>query len=257
MMDLLEARGELDNTYILYTSDNGGGMRPNGPLTQGKTQLFEGGLRVPWVVAGPDVKQGVQCDVPGFQWALLSTFHDLSGSKAALPENLDGGSLHEVFENGNDGKVERPVEGMVFHYPCYFAPPITLIRMGDYKYMKRLLTGETKLFNLKTDYAETQNLATRMPEKAAAMDRVLSAYLEEIDAENVQEVYQARFEELDRFEEMQKTNFENAKRRLPAGDTAGLAKLEEKLNEDLQRYDKNREEVRRNMKGSHWAGSGE
>ena len=53
MMDLLEARGELENTYIIYTSDNGGWMRPNGPLGWVKAQLFEGGLRVPFVVAGP------------------------------------------------------------------------------------------------------------------------------------------------------------------------------------------------------------
>ena len=36
-----------------------------------------------------------------------------------LPENLDGGSLRDVLERGNAAGVERPVEGMVFHYPCY------------------------------------------------------------------------------------------------------------------------------------------
>ena len=255
MMDLLEERGELENTYIIYTSDNGGGMKPNGPLSWGKAQLFEGGLRVPWVVAGPGVKQGVQCDVPVVQWDLLSTLHDLSGSKAALPEDLDGASLRDVFEKGNAGRVERPGEGLVFHYPCYFAPPLTLIRIGDYKYMKHLLTGETKLFNLADDISEKNNLAAAMPEKAAYMDKVLTDYLEEIDAEDVQDVYQARFEELDRFEAGAKSNYEkNSARLKQAGDAEGIAALRAELEADLERFAKNREEVRRNMHASHWAG---
>ena len=255
MMDLLEERGELENTYIIYTSDNGGGMKPNGPLSWGKAQLFEGGLRVPWVVAGPGVKKGVQCDVPVVQWDLLSTLHDLSGSKAALPEDLDGGSLRAVFEKGNAGRVDRPGEGLVFHYPCYFAPPLTLIRIGDYKYMKHLLTGETKLFNLAEDISEKNNLAAAMPEKAAHMDKVLADYLKEIDAEDVQDVYQARFEELDRFEAGAKSNYEkNSARLKQAGDAEGIAALRDELEADLERFAKNREEVRRNMHASHWAG---
>ena len=255
MMDLLEERGELDNTYIIYTSDNGGGLKPNGPLSWGKAQLFEGGLRVPWVVAGPGVKQGVQCDVPVVQWDLLSTLHDLSGSKAPLPDDLDGGSLRSVFEKGNAGKVERPGKGLVFHYPCYFAPPITLIRMGDYKYMKHLLTGETMLFDVSKDLGEKNNLASAMPERAAQMDKVLGDYLREIDAEDVQEVYQARFEELDRFERMAREVYaKDAARLKAAGDTASLAKAKARLDENLERFTKNREEVRRNMQASHWAG---
>ena len=70
----LEATGELDNTYIILTSDNGGGMRPNGPLAWGKAQLYEGGLRVPMVVAGPGVKENVQCDVPVVQWDFLQQY---------------------------------------------------------------------------------------------------------------------------------------------------------------------------------------
>ncbi len=255
MMDLLEERDELDNTYIIYTSDNGGGLKPNGPLSWGKAQLFEGGLRIPWVVAGPGVKQGVQCDVPVVQWDLLSTLHDLCGSKVPLPENLDGGSLRNVFENGNAGSVERPGEGLVFHYPCYFAPPISLIRVGDYKYMKHLLTGETKLFNLVDDIGEKNNLISTMPEKAARLDKVLKTYLKEIDAEDVQDVYQARFEELDKFEKMAREVYaKDAARFKAAGDSAGFAKAKARLDETLERFDKNRKEVRRNMQGSHWAG---
>ena len=131
----LKKTGQLDNTLIIFTSDNGGGLGPNGILRGGKANLYEGGLRVPFVVAGPGVKTGVQCDVPVSQWDLLPTLHDYAKSTQPLPKDLDGASLRGVFEKGNASEVKRPVEGFVFHYPCYFAPPLTVIRLGDYKLM--------------------------------------------------------------------------------------------------------------------------
>ena len=253
MVAAVEAAGELDNTYIIYTSDNGGGLKPNGPLSWGKAQLFEGGLRVPWVVAGPGVKPGAQCDVPVVQWDLLPTLHDLAGSEAPLPADLDGASLRDVFEQGNQGQVARPVEGIVFHYPCYFAPPLSVIRIGDYKYMKHLLTGDVRLYNLKEDLGEKRNLAATMPEKVASMDQVLERYLKSIDAEDVQDVYVARFEELDRFEEMAEEKYtkEAAK---AGGDQQKIAELKAELDKDRKRFADNRIEVRANMTAGHWAG---
>ena len=128
---------------------------------------------------------------------MLPTLHDYVESEKELPNNLDGGSLRPVFEFGNDAKVERPVEGFVYHYPCYFAPPLTVIRLGDYKLMEHHLTGEQKLFNVATDYYEQQNLIKDFPGKAAELKQVMDRYLEEIDAEDVQDVYKARFAELD------------------------------------------------------------
>jgi arylsulfatase A len=252
IIDAIAAKGELDNTYIIYTSDNGGGLKPNGPLQWGKAQLFEGGLRVPWVIAGPGVKAGVQCDVPVVQWDLLPTLHDLSGSKVPLPDDLDGGSLRGLLQSGNDGRIQRPVEGLVFHYPCYFAPPMSIIRHGDFKYMRHILSGDTLLFNLKDDYGEKKNLASSMPEKAAQLDAMLNRYLKAVDAEDLQLVYQARFEELDRFEAMAGENYK--KKAAATTDKALLAELKADLAKDKDRFAKNRVEVRANMTASHWAG---
>jgi arylsulfatase A-like enzyme len=247
----LEQAGELANTYIIYSSDNGGGLKPNGPLSWGKAQLYEGGLRVPFVIAGPGVKAGVQCDVPIVQWDLLPTLHDLSGSKATLPANLDGASLHDLFKNGNAGSLQRPSQGLVFHYPCYFAPPLSVIRIGDFKYMRHLLTGDVQLFDLSKDIGEKQNLARTMPEKAAAMEQVLSRYLESIDAEDVQDVYQARFEQLDHFEAMAGENYA---RKAATASGAELTELKADLAKDRKRFADNRKEVHANMKATHWAG---
>ena len=255
LMDTLQTKGELDNTYIIYTSDNGGGLNPNGSLRGSKATLFEGGIRVPMVVAGPGVKAGVQCDVPVAQWDFMPTFHDLSESKEPLPADLDGGSLREVLENGNRAKVERPVEAMVFHYPCYFAPPLSVIRLGDYKYMKHLLTGDTKLFNLSTDYTELEDLSGTMPELELTLDKALLDYLTSIDAEDIQDVYQARLEQLDEFEAQAKAVHARTLSRLDSvTDALAITRADKRLAADVQRFANNRIEVERNRKSDHWSG---
>ena len=76
----VKEKGELDNTYIIFTADNGSECLPrdedghyySGPLQMGKYSTFEGGIRVPFVVAGPGIKAGSQCDVPIAQWDILA-----------------------------------------------------------------------------------------------------------------------------------------------------------------------------------------
>ena len=205
IMGALEATGQLDNTYVIFTSDNGGdffqvsqlGRRRNGPLKEGKGSTFEGGLRVPFVVSGPGIQAGSECDVPIVQWDLLPTLHDLAGGRIPLPPNVDGGSLRSVFENGNAGSVERSVPGLIFHYSCHFHAPVSVIRIGDYKLLRHLTSGELKLFDVANDYAEKHDLAETMPEKAADMDRIRQHYVQEVDGGTMSDVYAAYFDWLD------------------------------------------------------------
>lgn len=251
IVDAVKQTGQLDNTLIIFTSDNGGGLTPNGSLRGGKANLYEGGLRVPFVVAGPGVKAGLQCDVPIAQWDLLPTLHDYAGNPNPLPNKLDGGSLRHVFENGDAGHVTRRVEEFVFHYPCYFAPPLSVIRMDDYKLMEHLLTGEQRLFNVASDYREQVNLIDREPEKAAALKAVMANYLKSIDAEDIQEVYQARFSELDRFEAMARRLHEQTVGRAK-GDKRAIAEADARLAKDVARFESNRKECRAAMKGTEF-----
>ena len=130
ILDALQESKELNNTYIIFTSDNGGGHgrrdeagnRFQGPLQEGKRSTFEGGLRVPFVVSGPGIKPGSQCDVPVVQWDLLPTLHDLSGSSSPLPYGVDGGSLRDVFERGNDGVVNSKRPRIGFPLPMPLPP---------------------------------------------------------------------------------------------------------------------------------------
>ena len=196
VLDELEALGLASNTYIFFTSDNGGGAS-NAPLTGGKAKMWEGGLRVPMIASGPGIPANSQCDIPVAQWDYLTTFHDLADSKAPLPEDLDGVSLRPVLGQGNAGQLAERDTGLVFHFPAHYTVPITAYREGDYKLMRQLNTGEIKLFNLVDDMGETKDLAQAMPEKTAEMVCKLDAYLEKVGAWTMDEVYAARAEELE------------------------------------------------------------
>ena len=114
--------------------------------------------------------------------------------------------------------------------------------------MEHHLTGERRLYNVVTDYGERENLASQMPEKISKLKKVMDEYLESIDAENVQDVYEARFAELDQFE---KTAREVHKRAVDKamGDPVKIAEADERLQSNLISFDKNRKECRENMQG--------
>jgi len=196
VLDELKAQGLEDNTYVIFSSDNGGGQS-NAPLQGGKAKMWEGGLRIPMIVAGPGIPANSQCDHPVAQWDYLPTLHDLAGSEIALPDDLDGVSLRPVFENGNNGKLATRDTGFIFHFPAHYTVPITAFRSGDFKLMRHLNSGELKLFNVVKDMGETNDLAEKMPEKTTVMVRQLDAYLQKVGAWTMEEVYATRLEELE------------------------------------------------------------
>ena len=267
ILDVLEANDELDNTYIIFTSDNGGGhaerrevdgenRRFNGPLQEGKRSIFEGGIRVPTVISGPGIKAGSQCDVPIVQWDFLATFHDLSGSTAPLPKGVDGGSLRDVFAKGNRGKVERAAPGLIFHYTCHFHPPVSSIIIGDYKLMRHLNTGELRLYNVKTDYREQHNLAPAMPEKVASMDSIRQRYVDEVDGGTAAQAREALYRKMDTFSEMAREQYhrklDELKKEDPPDFKAQKAAMLKELNEKLLKNAVNKERTRRHATYPSW-----
>ena len=215
--------------------------------------MWEGGIRVPMIVAGPNVEANSQCDVPVAQWDYLSTMHDLSGSFAPLPENLDGVSLRPVLEKGNVGKLAKRDTGFVFHFPAFYTIPITSYRDGDYKLMRHLNTGETKLFNVAKDMGETRELSKSMPEKKAAMVRKLDAYLQKVGAWTMEEVYETRFEELDKWISEKKKQLADCKEDLRENpkDKSHRERLK-KAKESIAKLLKNRSQVEANQASSNW-----
>jgi len=185
LLDAIDKLGIEEETYVIFTSDNGGGFRGNAPLKAGKGSLYEGGIRMPSLVRGPGVKAGSYCKVPIVQWDFLQTFYDLAGGSLPLPEDLDGGSLRDVFEKGDRGKVIRNTKDLIFHFPWHTGVAESVIRSGKYKLRKDLDSLEIELFDLDKDLRENDNLASDMPGLVRKLDKKRAKYLEEVNAETV------------------------------------------------------------------------
>ena len=185
ILDKIEELGIKENTYVIYTSDNGGGFRGNEPLKMGKADLWEGGIRVPTIVRGPNVLRNQYCDIPIAGWDFYPTVSEIIGNPKRLPSEFDGGSLVSVFENGNAGEVIRNTEALIFHFPWFNGEPESAIRLGDYKLIKNIDSRKTWLFDVSKDIEESNDLSDAMPAKANELEKLLSDYLEEHNAENV------------------------------------------------------------------------
>ena len=185
ILDKIDELGIKENTYVIFTSDNGGGFRGNAPLQMGKADLWEGGIRVPTIVRGPNVLRNQYCDVPIAGWDFYPTVSEIIGNPKRLASEFDGGSLLSVFENGNAGKVIRNTEALIFHFPWFSGEPESAIRLGNYKLIKNIDSRQTWLFDVSKDIEESNDLSSLIPAKANELEKILSNYLEEHNAENV------------------------------------------------------------------------
>jgi len=109
---------------------------------------------------------------------------ELAGIETSLPTGVEGGSLVQLVENGGVGRIRRPREELVWHFPHYQAreTPHSAIRLGNFTLIRFYETGESRLFDLSRDLAERNDLAQQMPEEAAELTRRLDAYLQAVDA---------------------------------------------------------------------------
>ncbi|MEM6757429.1 MAG: sulfatase, partial [Planctomycetota bacterium] len=192
----IDELGLSDNTYVIYMSDNGGigsanrsnrparsGSSNNAsPISGGKGNLGEGGIRVPFIVRGPGVKPGAYSHERVVGYDLYPTLCALAGVQRSLPGHLEGGDISGLFADGR-GAVDRPRDEMVFHFPHYQAgTPHSSIYLDDWKLTYWYEDGSVKLFNLDDDLAEQRDLADDEPRRAAELKRRLIAYLKAVDA---------------------------------------------------------------------------
>lgn len=256
VLDQLNSLGLEDNTYVFFSSDNGGGSS-NNPLKGGKAKMWEGGLRVPMIVAGPGIPKNSQCDHPVAQWDYLPTFHALADSKAPLPNDLDGISIKSVLENGNAGKLPSRDSGFVFHFPAHYTVPITAYRRGDFKLMRHLNTGEIKLFNVAKDMSESKDLSNTMPEKVKEMTQKLDAYLGKVGAWSMKEVYETRENELNRWIEIRKKRIIEFKEQLKPKDIENkmrdhLKSQLKKATNEIARYNEIKDQIAKDRLSDKW-----
>ena len=182
-----------ERTLVIFTSDNGGLCNGNGqiipptsnaPLRDGKSHLYEGGIRVPLIVKYPGVvKPGSTSDeiVSSIDFfpTILSTCGVTADAKSAA---VDGLNLEPVL-NGT-GRLKR--EALYWHFPHYngnaAAKPGAAIRAGDWKLIEFYETGRRELFNLAKDMRESNNLIEQNADIANDLHARLSAWRESVGA---------------------------------------------------------------------------
>ena len=144
VLDKLESMGELDNTYIVYTSDHGMAIGRHG--LQGKQNLYEHTWRVPLIVKGPGIKAGSRATGNVYLLDMLATFCELTGVPA--PKTNEGISAVPVLK----GK-QKTLRDVLFGVYCGGTKPgMRCVKKGDWKLIKYDVLGgevrETQLFNL-------------------------------------------------------------------------------------------------------------
>lgn len=141
----LEEMGELENTYIVYTSDHGIAIGRHGLM--GKQNLYEHTWRVPLIVKGPGIEAGKRVDGNVYLLDILPTFCELAGIET--PETVQGKSFKPVL----DGEKEVVRDVMYGVYAGGTKPGMRSVKKGDWKLIKYdMMDGavrETQLFNLK------------------------------------------------------------------------------------------------------------
>ena len=150
-----------------------------------KGNVSEGGIRVPFIIRGPGVASNSWSHEPVVGYDFFPTFAEWAEIEAdQLPEGIEGGSLVALLENNGIGEVQRPNEGLVFHFPHFQAgSPQSAIRVGDYKLIKYYEGNRIVLFDLSKDLGERHNLAEQMPVKAAELELRLDRYLASVNAQ--------------------------------------------------------------------------
>lgn len=182
-----------DKTLVIFTSDNGGLCNGNGqiipatsnaPLRDGKSHLYEGGIRVPLIVKWPGVvKPGSTSDEIVSSIDFLPTILSACGvQNDANANSVDGLNLRPVLEGG--GKLSR--DAVYWHFPHYNgnagAKPGAAIRAGDWKLIEFYETGRRELFNVAKDMRESNNLIEQNADIAKDLHARLSAWRDSVGA---------------------------------------------------------------------------
>ena len=191
IMKTLEEKGLLENTMVVFTSDNGGlgldelGPTPtsNSPLRKWKGHIYEGGIRVSVIVSWAGNIPGGKISESSFSLIdYLPTLCEIAGIKE-IPPVIDGQSIVPILKNPGIRNDSRP---LFWHYPHFsnqLGRPAGAVRFGDYKLVELYETNEVELYNLKTDIGETRNLSKKMKSTTRELHQRLIEWRETMHAQ--------------------------------------------------------------------------
>ena len=192
LLDTLDELKLADNTYVIYTTDNGpwlpfkhhGGSA--GPLRNGKGTTFEGGQRVPCLIRGPEVPAGTVCSELTGTIDVLPTIAAITGKELPADKRIDGMDVSGLWK----GSAKKSPRNEFLYYTSH--GDLEGIRQGKWKLLvKKPRVSKNKkkpptpkppqimLFDLDKDIGEQDNLSGQYPE---LVER-LQFRMKELDAE--------------------------------------------------------------------------
>lgn len=183
----LKENGLSNNTWVIFTSDNGGlstlrrknAPTANGPLRSGKGWCYEGGIRVPLIIKGPGViHPGRTTDQPAVSMDFFTTILNIAGIEH---KKNDGTNLLPVLTE--EKSLDR--DEIFWHYPHYHGSmwkPGSAIRKGNWKLIVFYEDNRIELYNLAADPGETRDISGDNPQKVKELKTLLDERLAETHA---------------------------------------------------------------------------
>lgn len=189
----LEQTGEIDNTLIVLTADNGGyeGVSYMKPLRGQKSYLYEGGIRVPMLWWWPGHIQAQHSQEPVIGIDIFPTLMQVAGVKT-VSQPMDGVALQPLFQ-GTATHLDR--EALFWYFPAYIADsygnsdtsifqqhPAVVIRKQEWKLIRYLDSDNIELYNLVKDPGESMNVARQEAARVQELSQLLDQWLKTMDA---------------------------------------------------------------------------
>lgn len=201
LLEELDRLGIADNTAIIFFSDNGGNQHsgvvdklPSGeeyittltnnyPLRGGKATVYDGGVREPCIVVWPGITEpNTRTDEIIQSTDFYPTILNLIGAELPNNHTIDGKDITPILKGGT---ITR--EGIFTYFPSSakvpnWLPPSVTVHKEDWKLIRLFHQGENgkheyRLYNLKWDIGEKNNLSKKYPEKVTELDLLIENYL--------------------------------------------------------------------------------
>jgi arylsulfatase len=223
VIDYLKEIGEYNNTVIIFLSDNGANpwysnqypgaeteefrsqfdesfenigkkgsnyaygtgfaSGSSGPLTRFKMTVGEGGIRVPFLIAGPGIDSGRQSDAFAYVWDIMPTILEIAG--AEYPAEFNGQPVEQLRGRSFLGLLNGDADS-IYSEDDFIGGEMNggrWMRQGNYKATmipRPYGEGIWQLFDVETDPGETKDLSTDMPEKLAVLHAAWDEYANDV-----------------------------------------------------------------------------
>ncbi|HYD83682.1 MAG TPA: sulfatase-like hydrolase/transferase, partial [Opitutus sp.] len=203
VLQAIDEAGVAENTLVVFMSDNGGHPEyaANGPLRGSKWNVYEGGIRVPFIVRWPGrVAAGSVSDTPIIGSDLMPTLSAVAGTTPPAGVPMDGVNIMPLLSGAKSVERSQPI---VWHFPYYhpegkFAEakpdigiddfktsqtrPQSAIRMGNYTLIHFYENDRDELYDLADDLGEQNDISAARPKKARKLRAKLDDYLQAVGA---------------------------------------------------------------------------